>query len=114
MQWYGKVGFTEQVKTGISLYKDVITERPYYGELQRLSMKDKSSDSINHNFTISNSLSIVSDPFGMSNFHKIRYVTLGDSKWTVSSVEVAYPRLNLTLGELYNEDEETEDEESSG
>ncbi|MBP3826295.1 MAG: hypothetical protein ILA11_11260 [Butyrivibrio sp.] len=115
MQWCGKVGFTEEIKEGVSVYRNEIVERKYFGEVLSLSHKDQSDKSINKDFTISNRISLISDPFGMRNFHKICYATLGDVKWRVDSVEVAYPRLILSLSSLYKEEaEEEEDEESAG
>lgn len=115
MQWCGKVGFTEEIKEGVSVYRNEIIEKPYFGEVLSLTHKDASAKTINQDFTISNRISLISDPFGMRNFHKICYATLGDVKWKVDSVEVAYPRLILSLSSLYKEEgEDEEDEESAG
>lgn len=62
----------------------------------------QTSESLNDDINVANEISIVADPFAMQNFHKMRYVVFMGEKWKVSSVEVQYPRLILTIGGIYN------------
>ena len=89
-KFYGPVGYavTEEVSPG--KWVENITERLYYG--------DKVNDDIN----ISNEISIVADPYAMENFHLMRYVGFMGSKWKVTSVDVQFPRLILSVGGVYN------------
>ena len=32
----------------------------------------------------------------------MKYLTMGGVRWIITNVEVAYPRLILTVGEVYN------------
>ena len=57
---------------------------------------------VNDNITISNEISIVSDPYALQNFHAIRYISWMGTNWKVSSVEVRYPRLILSIGDEYH------------
>lgn len=101
-KFYGMVGYAVSKETSPGVWTDAIVERPYYGDVKKLARRLANGEGLNDNVDISNIISIVSDPFGFTNFHAIRYVTWFGSKWKVSSVEVAYPRLELTLGGLYN------------
>lgn len=101
-KWFGKIGYAETIETKPGVW-DGIVEREYYGDLIRDTRRlQSSSDQVNDNVTINNQISIVSDPYAVHNFHKIRYAELFGTKWKVTSVDVEFPRLVLTLGEVYN------------
>lgn len=103
-KWFGKIGYESTVEDpeGSGIWVEKITERDYYGDLIRNTRRLQQGDSINDNITISNQISILSDPYAMQNFHAIRYATYMGTKWKVNSVEVQYPRLVLELGGEYN------------
>lgn len=102
-KWFGKIGFNVGTKeTSPSVYTEDIQERQYIGDIIRNSRRLQTTDKVNDNLEVSNDISIVADPYAMNNFHSIRYVTFMGSKWKVTSVEVQFPRLNLTLGGVYN------------
>ena len=101
-KYYGKVGYatSEEVKPGV--WKKRITEREYFGDVIRNTRRLQSSGNLNDNIIVSNEISIVADPFANENFHSMLYVEFMGAKWKISNVEVQYPRLILTIGEVYN------------
>ena len=101
-KYCGMIGFaiTDETKPGI--YKENIEEHFYAGEIIRNSRRLQSSDKVNDDVLLSQDVSIIGDPFAYHNFQSIRYLTYLGQKWKVSSVEVLYPRLSLSLGGLYN------------
>lgn len=102
-KWYGKIGFSAGTKESApSVYVEDIQERSYVGDLIRNARRLQTTDKINDDIDVSNEISIVADPYAMNNFHSIRYVTFMGTKWKVTSVDVQYPRLNLSLGGVYN------------
>lgn len=101
-KWFGVIGFAETEETVPGVWKEQITERSYYGEIIRNTRRLQSTDQLNDDINIANEISIISDPFANQNFHSMRYVEFMGAKWKISNVEVRYPRLNLTLGGLYN------------
>ena len=101
-KYCGKIGFAVCAETVPGVWTEQITERTYYGDLNRNTRKLQSSGNVNDNINISNEISIVADPFAYENFHSIRYATFMGTKWKVSSVDVQSPRLILSLGEVYN------------
>ena len=101
-KWIGKIGFVVTSETKPGVWKEVATDRKYYGDLIRNTRRLQSSGNVNDNVTISNEISIVADPFANENFHAIRYAEFMGTKWKVTSVDVQYPRLILSLGEVYN------------
>lgn len=74
----------------------------YYGDLTHNTRRLQSAEQLNDNINVANEISIVADPFANENFHSMRYVEFMGAKWKVTSVEVQYPRLILTMGGVYN------------
>ena len=102
-KFYGSIGYAETVETSPGVWKEQITKREYFGELVRNTRKLQSTDQVNDNININNEVSIIADPYAISNFHSMRYAEFMGTKWKISNVEVKYPRLILTLGGVYNE-----------
>lgn len=107
MKWYGKIGYSEtKEKTdsdgkGTGVWVGVITERYYYGDVTK-HYSNRQSSGVNDNINISNSISIVADPYANQNFRNMRYIEFEGARWNITSVEVQYPRLFLTIGGVYN------------
>ena len=95
-QALSKTNCTHQLKS--ALFDLILIGR----DLIKNNRKLESSDSVNDNINISNSISIISDPYANENFHKMRYAKFMGTEWKVTNVEVQYPRLILTLGGVYN------------
>lgn len=102
-KFYGIIGYAEQVETVPGVHDEEITERPYYGDLIRNTRRYESASQLNDNLNIANEISIIADPFAYQNFHAMRYVEFMGAKWKITTVEVQYPRLILTIGGVYNE-----------
>ncbi|MBQ1413421.1 MAG: hypothetical protein IIY93_09565 [Clostridia bacterium] len=102
-KWFGHIGFVRTVETAPDVWQEQKEERAYYGDLTRNSRRWQSSGKLNDNVMISNEISVISDPFAFENAQYLRYVTFAGAKWTISSVEAQYPRLVLTIGEVYHE-----------
>lgn len=100
-KWFGKVGYVIRVEKSPGVYVDQTVERNYFGDILKLTSNWQGNSHVNDDIVISNSISIVSDPFAYENFSHIRYAEYMNSKWKVTGVEVQYPRLLLTLGGPY-------------
>jgi hypothetical protein len=108
MRFYGQVGYvsTGEVRAGVWAEKDPV-ERPYYGDVLRYTRRWQSTDQLNDNLNISNQISILADPYAYEHFSEIRYVYWKNVKWKVTNIEVNYPRLILTIGEVYTENDQS-------
>lgn len=103
-KWFGRIGYATPTETSPGIWEDVITERESYGDTVRNMRRLTGAEKLNDNVKINEELSIIADPYAISNFHNIRYVTYMGAKWKVDSVDASqYPRLVLTMGEVYNE-----------
>lgn len=101
-RFYGTVGFAVEAEGKRGVHIEEIVEHEYYGDLMRDTRNLQTASKLNDDITISNQISIVADPFAVENFHAIRYVKYMGTAWKVSSVEVQYPRLILSVGGVYN------------
>jgi hypothetical protein len=102
-KWSGKIGYVITEETSKGIYDTNIVEKVHYGDLvKNYKRQYNSSDTPNDGIDISNNISIVATPFALRNFHTMQYCEFMGTKWKISSVEVQYPRLILTLGGIYN------------
>ena len=101
-KWYGEIGFAETVETKPGVWVEQITKRNYYGDVTRDSRRLQTADKLNDNVNISNQISIISDPYANENFHSMRYAFYMGTRWKITDIEVQYPRLNVTLGGVWN------------
>ncbi len=106
MKFFGIVGFAVTEETRPGVWEPKIVKKDYYGDVTRFNSRYTQPNKVNEDVTISNVISIVADPFANQNLHTIRYVEFMGAKWQVTSVEVQYPRLILTIGGLYNGEDE--------
>lgn len=103
-RFYGAIGYGESVEEppNSGIHVDVITEANYYGDVIKNTRKLESGESLNHDISVGNSISIVADQHAVEHFHSMRYIRWAGSLWTIDSVEVRAPRLILSLGSVYN------------
>ena len=100
----GKIGFVHTVeKTPESgVYVEIATEKIYYGDVIRNARRLEVVDTLNDNPVVSNSITIVANPYANANIYAIRYVRWAGALWKVTHVEVRSPRLILQIGGIYN------------
>lgn len=101
-KFYGKIGYVMMTETAPGVWRPTVVEREYYGDITRNLRRLESSQQVNDNINVGNSISIVADPFAYENFYMMRYVEYMGAKWKVTNVEVQYPRLLLSLGGVWN------------
>lgn len=101
-KFYGAIGYEVTKETEPGIYEELIEEHMCMGDLIKVSRRLQESAKVNDDITISNRISIIADPFANDNFHSMRYATLNGVKWKITEVEVAFPRLILSVGGIYN------------
>lgn len=104
MKFYGEVGYGETVETPADsgVWVDTIVEYSYYGDVIKNTRQLSEGENLNHDISVSNTISIIADQYANEHFFAIRYVKWAGALWTVSDVEVQRPRLLLRLGGVYN------------
>lgn len=103
MKYFGKVGFVYTEETVPGVWEEVQTEKDYYGDVLRYSKSyQTTSEKVNDDVNFNNQISILTDPFAMNHFQDIKYLEWMGAYWKITSVEIQYPRLILTIGGVYN------------
>jgi hypothetical protein len=98
----GKIGFGLTVDKGNGKHELEVTERTYLGDVIRNAKRFNEDAKVNDNIVLSNSISIVADPFANTHVAAIRYVNWMGALWKVTRIETQSPRLILELGGVYN------------
>lgn len=104
MRYYGKIGYFDTVETKPGLFENQMIYKTYKGDVLRNYKRNQDGSKVNSDISVNNSISIVADPYAHEHFFEIKCVEWQGVLWSVSSVEVQYPRLILELGGLYDED----------
>lgn len=106
MKFRGTVGFWDgEVEVRPGIWDSKIVERKYTGEIIRNNRRFQDSrEQQNAEFTINNSISILSDIYARQNWNSIKYVIWNNVKWKVSSIEIDpdRPRIKMEIGGYYN------------
>ena len=104
-KWYGKVGYiiNEEVEPGV--WDTKTTELPYFGDTLSGASKWSPAGKVNDDLNVTSKISIMADPFAIQHFSSIKYVEFMGAMWDVTTIEPQPPRLILTVGGLYAEDQ---------
>lgn len=106
-KYYGKIGYAEMTETEPGIWDEIIVERPYYGDTIKNMRLLQNTNNVNDSVNIANQISIVADPYANEHIYTMRYATFQGTKWKVTNVDVQYPRLILSLGGLYNGEQDS-------
>ena len=102
-KFYGQIGYLKTEETRPGIWTKVIAEKTYAGDINRISRRWQDSSRVNSNISLSSEISIVADPFLLSNIHNIKYVKLHGTPWNVETVDESQPpRLILSVGGVYS------------
>lgn len=102
-RYHGYVGYAIDVEAYPGVWEEQISEHEYFGDVIKNRMNIQQNSNVNAKITISNSISIIADPFAYEHVYAMRYVTYLNKKWTITNIDIQRPRLILTIGGLYNE-----------
>lgn len=101
-KFYGDVGFSITSETSPGVWEPEEVSFPYYGDVISNTRRWRSEEKINDDILVTNKISILSDDFIRENLGFIKWVEFMGCKWKIDSIDIAYPRIVLTLGGVYN------------
>lgn len=114
MKFFGKIGLIQQKETNPGIWETVPEEREVYGDvLSNVRRWESSGETVNDSVTTSNRLSIVASRFLYEHLGAMRYVKWNGTVWEIRSAEIVRPRIILTLGGVYNGEQENPEEEGA-
>lgn len=101
-RFHGSVGFVETTEVVPGVWEEVATERNYYGDVVRNNMRWQTGTGINDDIQVVNKISIVADSYANEHLGCMRYLNWKGTLWKLTSIEVEYPRVLLTIGGVWN------------
>lgn len=101
-KFFGKIGFAKMTETTTGVWKEIVSEKQYYGDVISHTRRWEKGEWLNDNLNVNNKFSIVADNYIYENLGYMRYIEWMGTKWKISSFEVERPRLILTVGGVYN------------
>jgi hypothetical protein len=107
-KFYGTVGYAVETEIRPGVWIPKIEKRTYYGDVVKIVRRVENGGYLNDNITIGNQFSLVADDYAFTHMHMMRYIEWQGAKWAVKSVEVNRPRLVVSVGGVYNAQEDSE------
>ena len=104
-KYSGMIGFKEtpvEDPPDSGLWPQKVTEVKFTGDVKKLSRKFEPGESVSDDVSVSTIIEVIATPYAKHNIGSILYATWLGQKWKVVTVDVAYPRIKLRLGSLYN------------
>lgn len=110
MKFSGIIGFYEEdVEVEPGVYVNKVVRKSYKGDIYNPTRNFQNTDYQNDKLVLENRISIVSDIYLRDNLSSVRYVEMKGAKWEVRSIDINnYPRVILSVGGVYNDNEGTE------
>lgn len=113
-RYFGKVGFVRTVEVEPGVWEPEDTVREYFGDVisnaRRWSAK---SNSTNDDLAMNNQISIIADSFILDNSGAIKWAEYCGARWKVTNVNIAAPRIELTLGSVYSDSLEADGDDDA-
>lgn len=104
-KYAGNVGFAVTKETTPGVWEDVIEERKMRGDVIKSSATFKPGESINNDIALGHRISLLGDPYAYENFTGLRYITYMGHKFKIAGVEIERPRMIISMGGIYVDDE---------
>lgn len=99
----GLVGYVVEEETAPGVWRPVEKARMMKGDIiHQVSRHDK-GDEVNDDVVLNHRISLIGDAYAFGNYYNIKWVKMDSIKWKVSSIEIARPRLLVSLGGIWHE-----------
>lgn len=101
-KFVGVIGFAEPTENEYGVNSYIIAEKKYKGDILRDYQKWDSAETLNDDYSINNTISVVADTYARHHLYAIKYVIWDGGCWKVNSVDIKFPRIELHIGGAYN------------
>lgn len=103
MKFNGMIGFVKTIETAPDVWKEVATEKPFFGEAPSFKGRWQAiNGSTNDEVKLNQSISVLLGPELYEQVGNIRYVKWLGEYWKVDDITPTYPRVTLNLGGVWN------------
>ncbi len=101
-RFWGPIGVTRgPVETAPGIFKRVIEEVDVTGQMRQASLRWPQAG-MREGLSAKHVLSVVTPEDSDIDFTEVVYIVWKSRKWSVTSIQYKRPRVELTLGGLYN------------
>lgn len=105
-KFHGVIGYSVSVETAPDVWEQQIIEKECGGDLLSTYNSWSNGNGVNDNFTLNTRFSIVANSFMLNNLYAMKYLIYRNTKWRISSADDSQPpRVIITIGGVYNENE---------
>jgi len=98
----GSIGYVTQVETVPGVWEDQTTEKNYRGEEILNQQRWQTTEKVNDDLTLDNSISVIADAWAYANLGQMKYIVWHGQKWKIQSLSIKRPRIILQIGGIYN------------
>lgn len=98
----GLIGYALLMETAPGVWTDQIIERNYRGDVVLDQRRWQSSDKLNDDLNLDNSISIIADKYANQNIGNMKYIVWDGIVWNIQSLSINRPRIILQIGGIYN------------
>lgn len=104
MRFFGAIGYGIPQEDEYGVVTNKIVEHMHMGDITKVISRNEPAQQVNDNIRLSNTFSIVIDPFIRENFQYIKYVVFNGVKWAASSIMIDpdRPRIIIDAGQVFN------------
>jgi hypothetical protein len=101
-KYSGMIGFVRNYEKEPGIWEDEVTEKKYTGDILKNNQRFSVGSTITGDVKITNVFSIMGNKYAFDHVSDIRYLEWRGNRWVVESIELNYPRLEMTIGGIYN------------
>lgn len=101
-KFYGAIGYARLEESVPGVWTDKIVERKYRGDVVLDQRRWQSTDKVNDDLNIDNSISIIADQYAYDNSGVMKYIIWNNTAWKIQSFSVNRPRIIIQIGGVYN------------
>lgn len=99
----GLVAYITESEIAPGVWGPTETTKVMKGDIIRQSSNSQNGDKVNSDITLNHRVSLVGDAFAFGNYYNIKWIQIDGLKWSISSVEIQRPRIIVTLGGVWIE-----------
>lgn len=98
----GVIGYALPVESTPGVWIESIVEKNYRGDVITDQRQIQTSDYLNDNIGIDNSISIIANAYAYDNVGIMKYVVWKNTAWKIQSFSINRPRIVIKIGGVYN------------
>ena len=101
-KFYGAIGYALLAESTPGVWMDTIVEKTYRGDIIMDQRRWQSSEKVNDDVNIDNSISIIADAYAYANIGLMKYIVWNNVAWKIQSFSINRPRIVIQIGGVYN------------